>query len=582
MGKKWVYLVLVVLAALVGSLLFSIQQEKAPTQTRPPTSSAPLSTQLANATHTTPQITVQQQYPTQLKLLWITQPLVDKNWLIQNGIYARAWDWSTYEKGIVTASPDGRFIAVGTQKGELYIFASNGTLVAKFTYGLGRVPYYVQDFTPDGKYLVVGIASREGELVIYDTSSWREVASIKLAQYLLGPSNATDATITKQPWHGVRPMFITFSDGLMFVTIGESVIDPVSQQPKYVLVKYNLIKMYPELRKVLNKTEYVVSRYTSVQASRLLAVKIGSWDVVWYWPKEGPAYTSLPIATASGGYVAVATWWYIDPRDPYKWFSGVVYVLNATNGNLLYKFAPPPLVPYFNYTSIWNGLALSPDAKNLVVVTDQGTIYALDNKRSAELGMPVVLWSASIMTPIPAQALVIPQKGRNHTLITSYVYTFSGLAGVTQGRLVAYTSSTYVTYWAPGAERRPLIQHPNQTKIFVLNLTNGQLLYVDKFMGKPVYGKVIPFAIAGCFVYVPIGQDWVAADASMSGVYVFDVCRYRAVARFITIPQFGVPLDLDVRGDKIYVLVGLINTAPSEFAPANIIGEYQLLAFKAE
>ncbi len=580
MGKKWVYLVLVVLAALVGSLLFSIQQEKAPTQTRPPTSSAPLSTQLANATHTTPQITVQQQYPTQLKLLWTTQPLVDKDWLIQNGIYARAWDWSTYEKGIVTASPDGRFIAVGTQKGELYIFASNGTLVAKFTYGLGRVPYYVQDFTPDGKYFVVGIASREGELVIYDTSSWREVASIKLAQYLLGPSNATDATITKQPWYGVRPMFITFYNNLMFVTVSEMLIDPASQRPKYIPVRYDLIKIYPELKNILNKTEYIVTRYTSVYASRLLAVKIGSWNVTWYWPRDEPAYTLLPITTANGGYVAVATWWSIDPKNPYKWFSGVVYVLNASNGDLLYKFAPPPLVPYFDYTSIWNGLAFSPDARYLIVVTEDGRVFALDNFKSATSGRPVILWSASVEMPIPAQVLLIPQKGKNYNITTTYIYTYSGLAGVTQGRVVVYTSSTYAAYWAPGVERKPLIQHPNQTKLFVLNLTDGRLLYVDKFMGKPAYGKVIPFTIAGCFVYVPIGQDWVAADASMSGVYVFDVCRYRAVAKFLTVPQFGVPLDLDASGNRIYVLVGLINTAPSELAPANIIGEYELLALE--
>jgi len=516
-----------------------------------------------------------------ISLAWQSPPLIERGWLVEHGMYERAWTWWTFSKGIVQVSPDGRYVAVGTQRGEVVVLDRDGREVARFTYGAGRVPYYVLEFSPDGRYLAVGIASREGELIVYDTSTWREAAHFNFSSYLKGPSNATESAILKQPWYGIRPTFLLFRGDILYVTVGEPHIDPETQSPVYFKVAMDLFKLYPELRRRFpNLTSYVAVRYAGTQWSRVLAIDTKTWRVRWVWPREEPAETMIPNLASDAGrrYLALSTWWYVSRSDPYKWHSGMLFVLNATSGELLYVFDVPPYVPYFNYTSIWTAPAFTPDGKYLAFATGDGRVYVLDNLRSIAERGAVVLWAASISDVLPAQVLLIPQKGGETKVIQSYIYTFGGLAGIVNDRVIAYTSATYTTYWAPGVERKPVTQHPNQTKLFVFDL-NGTLLYVDKFLGKPAYGKVVPFAISGCMLAVGVGNDWVTSDVSMMGVYVWDVCRLAQVGRFLTV-KYGVPLDVAMSGNRVYVLTGLINAAPSETAPANIIGEYRLLALE--
>jgi outer membrane protein assembly factor BamB len=517
----------------------------------------------------------------EIALAWQSPPLIERGWLVEQGMYQRAWSWWTFVKGIVQVSPDGRYVAVGTQRGEVVVFDRDGREVARFTYGAGRVPYYVLELSPDGKYLAVGIASRERELIVYDTSTWREAAHFNFSSYLKGPSNATEATILKQPWYGIRPTFLLFRGDVLYVAVGEPEIDPKTQSPVYFRVAMDLFRLYPELRRRFpNLTSYVAVRYAGTQWSRVFAMDTKTWRVKWVWPREEPAESAITnlASDAEGRYLALSTWWYMSRGDPYRWHSGMLFVLNATSGELLYVFDVPPYVPYFNYTAIWTAPAFTPDGRYIAFTTGDGRVYMLDNLRSIAERGPVVLWTASLSEALPAQVLIIPERGGEARVIQSYIYTFGGLAGIVNNRVIAYTSSTYTTYWAPGVERKPVVQHPNQTKLFVFDL-NGTLLYVDKFLGKPAYGKVVPFAMSGCLLAVGVEHDWVTGDASMMGVYVWDVCRLAQVGRFLT-ARHGVPLDVAMSGSRIYVLTGPINVAPSERAPAKIIGEYQLLALE--
>jgi len=517
-----------------------------------------------------------------LKILWVSNPLIDKTWLIERGMYERAWTWSTFIKGQVIVLPNGRLVAVATQKGEVYVFAANGSLVKKFEYALGEVPYTAQ-FSPDGKYFAVGLASKEGELVVYSTDTWEPVFRYKVASDLLGPSNATESTILKQPWYGNRIMYILFDKkGKMYVPACQQILNPKTQSPVYVNVTVDLFKVYPELKSAFpNRTAYRVSFWSGIMLSKIIAIDTATWNVAWKWPKSGNAYTLIPMLSTDGEgkYLAFPTWWYFDPRNPELWHSGTVFVLNTTNGEVLYKFEAPPLLPVFERASIYNGVELTDDGRYLVAAYEDGRVYAIDNVESVKEGRAVVLWKSTVQAPIASDVLLIPQKGGEVSVKKSYIYAWVGLAGVVKDRVVVYTSATYATYWAPGYERKPLIQHPNQTKLFVLDLKNGSLLYVDKFFGKPEYGKVRPFAISGCLLAASIGNDWITADASMAGLYVWDLCRLTEVARFLTVPNYGVPLDVGIGGGQIYVLTGPINIAHSEAEPANIVGEYRLVAF---
>ena len=519
-----------------------------------------------------------------LKLSWISPELIPKSWLIEHGIYDKAWSWWTFVRGQIVTSPNGKFIAVTTQKGEVYIFDSDGRIVRKLTFALGEVPCRVV-FSPNGKYLVIGVASREGKLLVYDVNTWKLIFEYKVSNDLLGLSNASEATIIKRPSYGNRIPYIVFDKrDRMYISINQFVIDPKTQRLVHKKVSIDLFEIYPELRKKYpNLTKYIISRWTSIAISKVIAIDMKTWKILWKWPKDDYAYISIPILDVdnNGKYLVLGTWLGYYFKDPKRWHGGTVFVINASNGELLYRWDIPPRIPVFNYTSIYNGIDLTSDGKYLIILTSDGRIFLVDNERSVKLRKPVLLWNRTFTNPIIANILLIPKKkGGEFTVKSTYVYSYSGLAGIIKDRIIVYTSATYAAYWSPRYVRKPLIQHPNQTKLFIFDLRTGKLLYIDKFFGIPRYGKPRPFAFSGCYLAAPIGSDWVSSDASMAGVYVWDVCKLRQIARFHTVPEYGVPADVAISGNRIYVLTGPINIAHSPREPAKIVGEYRLVALE--
>ncbi len=520
-----------------------------------------------------------------LKILWISDILIDKSWLIEHGMYVRAWSWKSFIKGSVVISPNGKYIAVTTQKGEIYVFNSNGSLVRKLEFGLGKVPYYGVVFSPDSKYLIVGLSSRNGELLVYDLKTWSLIFTYKASNDLLSPSNASEITILKKPWYGNVIQYVTFDNkSVMYVVISQRVIDPEKQRPIYRKVNLNLFEVYPELRSIFsNLTSYVVELWVSTYISRIIAIDTKTWKILWKWPKDDYAYILISMIDVDsyGKYLAACSWWGYYYKDPKEWHGGTIFVINASSGQLLYRWDVPPRVPIFNRTNIWNGIDLTSDGKYLAVIPSDGRVYVLDNEKSVEKGQPVVLWERTIMNPILSDVLLIPKGTGNFIIKKTYIYSGTYFAGIVKDRVILYCSVTYSTYWSPKYERKPLHQHPNQTKLFIFNLKTGELLFIDKFSGKPMYGKVRPFASSKCYLTASIGNDWVSADASMAGIYVWDVCNLKLVAKYLTVSEgYGVPLDVAMHDNKIYVLTGPINVAHSEEEPAKIVGDYRLIALE--
>jgi len=521
------------------------------------------------------------------ELVWETPPLIPRSWLIKNGIYYRAWSWWSYFQGYVTVSPDGKYVVVGTVRGELYIYnASTGKLIKELTFPLGEIPRTIR-FTPDGKYMIVGVWSRKGWLIIYDTSTWTPVAKLELDKFVAGPSNATIQTIIREPWLAVIPYYavVSPSGDVVYVTIVERYVNPKTQSPEYIPVTYDLAQIYPQIRKKY-RHYYSMVWVDKYYWSRIIAYDVKTHRVLWVWPRDHPAYVDIPILAISsnGKYLAAASFWGVYPKNPVEWHMGEVWVLDAENGKLLYTYSPLPPIPYINHTSIWNGLAFADDGKYLVVVTGEGRIIVLDNEKSVIEHRPVIVWSKDIVEFIPTEAFLIPMSGKAKTvkIVKTYIYTYAGLAAVTSKYLIAYTGGTYCVGWTPGYLKRPEIVHPNSTKLFIFYLSNGTLAYVDLFNGMPTYGKVRPFVLAGCYLVGSIGVNWVRADASMAGVYVWYVCgRPHRVLKILTVLKgLGIPADVSAHDSMIYVLTGLVNTAHSPTQPAHIIGEYRLLAYK--
>ncbi len=521
----------------------------------------------------------------ELVQVWSTPPLIPKSELIKLGVYYRVWTWWTYFQGYVTVSPDGRYVVVGTVKGQLLIYdAHTGTLVKKFTFPVGYIPRTIR-FTPDGKYMIVGIWSRCGEIAVYNTSTWNEIWHMDLCKFVKGPSNATVETILREPWLAVVPYYIVVSpDGkVVYVTIVERYVNPKTQMVKYYYVKFDLAKIYPEIARKYH--HYIVGVWSGKYWSRIIAIDLVRHRVLWTWPRNDTAHVDIPILALSkdGKYLAAASFWGVDPENPVKWHMGEVWVFNATNGEVLYTFSPLPPIPYINHTSIWNGLAFADNGKYLIIVTGEGRIVVLNNIESVRTHRPVKVWSKSVVQFIPTQAVLIPISGKGTTkVIKTYIYTYAGLAAVTNKYVIVYTGGTYSVGWTPGYLKRPIRPHPNGTKLFIFDLATGKLVYIDDFYGMPTYGKVRPFVLAGCYLVGSVGINWVTEDASLAGIYVWYICGhpYR-VTRLLTVQKgLGIPVDVTAHDSYIYVLTGLVNLATSPTAPAKIVGEYRLIAYK--
>ncbi len=558
---------IIVAAIVIGVVAYNFLRAPSKTATR---SSAP-----SRALTSAPRLT----------LVWESRPLIPTSNLLKMGLYDRAYSWWDILSAPVKVSPDGKYVVVLAQNYKVYIFdALNGKLLKVLEYGVGEVPTTVA-FSPDGKYLVIGISSKDGEIKVYHVGDWKVVLDIKLANFVKGPSNATPSTIFRSPWLGVLPRYITFGpDGrIMYFTVEEREVNPKTQMYVTKLVRVDLAKIYPEIAK--RYKSYVISMWTTVGYARVVGIDLRTGKVVFVWPKNDTAYIVLPIVKVdpSGRYIAVASFFGFSPYNPAKWHGGKVWVIDVRTGKVVYTFSPPPLIPALNRTSIWNGLAFTPDGRYLVVVTGDARVFLIDNLESVRLGKPIVKWSLELEKPIKAQVLLVPEVGKGkYKVVPSYIYTFGGLVGISHGRLIVYTSATYSTTWVPGYLRRPLLEHPNSTKLFIIDLATGRIIYIDKFYGKPMYSKVTPFTLRGCYLAAPIGSDWVRGDASMAGVYVWWICTTpRLIARFLTVQHgLGVPLDVDMYGNYIYVTTGPINTAPSPTAPIHIVGSYRLIALK--
>jgi len=517
--------------------------------------------------------------------VWKTPPLIPRQELIKLGVYFRVWTWWTYFQGYVTVSPDGKYVVVGTVKGQLYVYnATSGKLIREFTFPVGYIPRTIR-FTPDGKLMIVGIWSRCGEIIIYDTSTWRKLWSLELCRFVKGPSNATVETIMREPWLAVVPYYAVVSpDGkILYVTIVERYVNPKTQMVKYYYVKFDLAKIYPEIARKYH--HYIVGVWTGRYWSRIVAIDLQTHKIVWVWPKNGTAHVDIPILALSsnGKYLAAASFWGVDPENPVKWHMGKVWVIDAATGKVLYTYSPLPPIPYINHTSIWNGLAFADNGKYLIIVTGEGRIVVLNNIESVSKHRPVVLWEKSVVQFIPTQAIMTPISGKGTSkVIKTYIYTYAGLAAVTRDYVIVYTGGTYSVGWTPGYLKRPVMVHPNGTKLFIFDIRTGKLVYVDSFYGMPTYGKVRPFVLTGCYLVGSIGINWVRRDASLAGVYVWYVCGhpYRVI-RLLTVQKgLGIPVDVAAHDSYIYVLTGLVNIAPSPTAPAKIVGEYRLIAYR--
>lgn len=78
-----------------------------------------------------------------------------------------------FNKGFIRFSPDGRFLAAGSEAGEVLLYDTRGSLIWRNTVGLGKLS--ALEFTPDGRAVLVGDTSQQGCLFSLDVTDGKEL-----------------------------------------------------------------------------------------------------------------------------------------------------------------------------------------------------------------------------------------------------------------------------------------------------------------------------------------------------------------------------------------------------------------------
>lgn len=123
-----------------------------------------------------------------------------------------------FTKGFIQFSPDNRYLAVGTENGEVLMLTNTGKTLWRKNIGLGKMS--ALEFSRDSKYLLIGESSQQGYLLCFDatdgTEKWRQASvgelgvEIKDKTYPAIVAIRTDETGRV---YAVGQRYIRFADG---------------------------------------------------------------------------------------------------------------------------------------------------------------------------------------------------------------------------------------------------------------------------------------------------------------------------------------------------------------------------------
>jgi hypothetical protein len=78
-----------------------------------------------------------------------------------------------FTKGFIKFSPDSRYLAIGSENGELMLLNLKGQVIWRKNMGTGKLS--ALEFSPDSRYLYVGEASQQGYLLCMNSADGREI-----------------------------------------------------------------------------------------------------------------------------------------------------------------------------------------------------------------------------------------------------------------------------------------------------------------------------------------------------------------------------------------------------------------------
>lgn len=413
------------------------------------------------------------------------------------------------------------------------------------------------DFSPDGRYLVVG--SHTGYIRGIDTSTSEIVFENKISEGKI--------------------LSLDFSSDSKYLVIGEQSVDgyiyafelPGGKE----LWKFRTgdeigsdIKNQPAVRKikVVEDTAYVAAYRSASDAyqyyywTRIYAIDIKSGKVLWRYPETEVMDSAVSWIDVSpdGKYIAFDRWIFTKAgkRPERKYKDGEIVVLNS-KGKKLWSYEKPVL-PYQDSSVSYYANSFSNDGRYLTSSDGYGAGYLFDNEEIIKTGNASPLWSKNISTAIEISG--IPIYG---SLTDAYILGDNVLFSI---------GGTYIPAKAKSAQYNTApVEHPNGNTLLVYDL-KGDLLWKWKVEGYP---RRISFSKDERFLVIPIAQNAVTNSIDVHGVYVFDnTIQGGATSRLVYIYKTrGITVAGGISPDGKYIAA---IEAPARLDDGSVIGEYKV------
>lgn len=279
--------------------------------------------------------------------------------------------WSNV-KGCVKFSPDGKFIALGSDEGFIHVFDLTGDKVWE-----KKIAGNISDlaFSQDGLHLLVGERSPDAYVYSFDAKSGEELWKYKTA-------------------------------------------DDIGTDAKYQPAVYRI--------KVTNSSIYAVaSRYWKKEKYSLVS-RVYSFDLngnlVWKLPSSKNYDLGINWLDASrdGKTIVFSTGDWTNSLEAVA----IVYSMDE-NANQRWSYTIKPLKPYFTSAAIWQGIAISD--KVITAFTGDGRAYLFNDDSASKTGS--YEWKADIGTPIEVSNVPIYAygdsariSGENILYLTGYTF----------------------------------------------------------------------------------------------------------------------------------------------------------------